>query len=221
MKRNINSSLYLLSYLTLYASFDLFVLYPLHLLISDFCGCACKQVSILPLLYVPQNVLFRYLFPRIFLQKHTHPSLFFFNKRNTCEIDLVKRFLWKIKSCYQIKWSSPNKLFTCFLFCGIYSYKYNIGCDRIYAAIFSMSLVLRARRALSLFKDVPLRTRRALSPFKDCSVDNDKGIITIQRCSVENQKGTLATDFVQQLHPSGSQQNMSTDNVYVGKEGMG
>ena len=36
---------------------------------------------------------------------------------------------------------------------------------------------MRARRALSLFNDVPLRTRRALSLFKWCSVENQKGTI--------------------------------------------
>ena len=38
--------------------------------------------------------------------------------------------------------------------------------------------------------------------------ENQKGIITIQWCSVENQKGTIAIDFAQQWHHSGSEQNI-------------
>ena len=43
--------------------------------------------------------------------------------------------------------------------------------------------LLRARRALSLFNDVPLRART--------SVESQKGVIADQRCSVENQKGAI------------------------------
>ena len=40
------------------------------------------------------------------------------------------------------------------------------------------------------------------------SAESQKGAIIIQRCSVENQKGAIATYFVQQQRPSGSQQNI-------------
>ena len=40
------------------------------------------------------------------------------------------------------------------------------------------------------------------------SAENQKGINAAQQCSIENQKGTIATDFVQWEHPSGSQWNI-------------